>query len=455
MAAATKLSLPDWAEPLLYPARYKSIRGGRGSSKSHSAVQSILARMGGFAPGYEPGPVRIVSARDFEVTLSESIKSVMEGYIKKWGLEDEFIVMKTEIRHINGSVCYFKGVNRSPESYMSMEGIDVFFMEQAENLMEEMNVIEPSIRKKGSELWFIWNPLHRDSWCWKRFVDNPMPDDVNLLVNWNHNPWWGETELESLRLKCLADTPDLYDWIWMGQPYDADATASVLPYVLLERCVEAYGKYYTHDDEAFRQTYAGLDIAEGGADKCALVIRQGPNVEVVEVWPGVVGDMSVAAKKAAKLCENYEILRIFYDASSPAKTDLRKVGFLGVIPVHFGGAVSGPDTLYEPKITNGMQFSRRNIQMGDALRLRANLTAKLLAGKKNINPKDCLFINPNIRNLTATLADFGQPKRRVSPSTGKWELVKAAGNEKSPDRFDALCLAFGRDTHKRGLKART
>ena len=451
---AISVSLPDWAEPLTKPARYKSVRGGRGSGKSHAFAQIALLRMMNLLVGYPMGPVRIVSARDHAVTIPESVKTVMVDYIKQWDVESEFRIMQNEIRHVNGSVCLFKGVQRRPESFMSLEGADVFWMEQAEHLEDEMKVIDPSIRKAGSELWFAWNPFLRSTWCWQRFVDKAKPSDVNLHINWDDNPWWDQTELEASRLATLEDEPEMYRWIWMGEPNDSDASSAVLPYVLLERCLEAYGKFYEPNPEV-KNTHAGFDLAEGGADKCALVIRKGPNVDVVEVWPGVVGDMSIAAKRAYDICRDYDIMKIFYDASSPAKTDLRKVGFQGIIPVHFGGAVSGPDYLYEPRVTNKMQFSRRNIQMADNLRLRANLTAKLMAGKKGIKPEDCLFINPKIGNLTATLTDFAQPKRRVSPSTGKWEIVKSADNEQSPDRFDALCLAFGRDTHHRGLRART
>ena len=448
-----KVRLADWATPLLYPARYKSVRGGRGSGKSHGFAQTAVLRMEGAlnANGYTT-PVRIVSARDFETSLDASVKPVVEHYIKEFGLEHRFRVMGNKIVHrFNGSHMIFQGIKRKAESMMSIEGIDVFWMEQAEHLTTElMDLVEPSIRKGTAELWFSWNPLTRLSYCWKRFVENPQPTDVNLHINYNSNPWWNEMGLEELRLYDQKYEPDLYAWKWLGEPNDADAAMSILPYATLEACKEAYGQFYAYDGEP--NTYAGLDLAEGGVDKCALVIRQGPNVELIEQWPGVRGDLSVAAKRAKTLCEGYDIIRIYYDAASPIKTDLMNAGFLGIRPVAFGGKVGGEDTFYEPKVTNKAQFARRNIQMADNLRLRANRTLRLVNGQ-DIDPSLCLFINPRIPRLESVFADFSQPKRRVNPTHGKWELVKAADNEKSPDRYDALSLAYGVDTDRRGLKA--
>ena len=97
MATATlaRPRLPDidvrmapWMAPFLRPARYKSSRGGRGAGRSHGFGQMTILRMRGGLPDYPEGPVRIACARQFQVSISESVKQVIEGYIKKYGLQE-------------------------------------------------------------------------------------------------------------------------------------------------------------------------------------------------------------------------------------------------------------------------------------------------------------------------------------------------------------------------------
>lgn len=433
--------------------------------------------MGGYLPAYPRDPVRIASCRDFNTNLKDSVKIVCEKYIREMGLESEFDVYAHWITHKRGSYMGFHGVTRNPDSFLSMEDIDVFWMEQAEVVGEEMLKIEPTIRKPGSELWFVWNPDQRSQYCWQRFVLTPEAGDISMLVNWRDNPWWfprcgkcqrqcdweerqgecpacggpvsaGLWELELLRRRTKKYEPSLYPWMWEGQPNDGDATRQVLPYAVLNQCVEAY-RAGLAPPRGNLPCHMGLDIAEGGRDQCAQVIRIGPSIEFVEQWPGIVGDLSQAASRCHANTEGWGVEWLYYDASSPMATEFERLEVPYVIAsVHFGGEVGGKEVFYEPDRRNQDIFRARNIQMADNLRLRANRTVRLLNGDENIDPNACLFINPDIPEREAYLADLSQPIRRRSPLSGKWELDKRGGDEKaeSPDRFDGTCLAFAYDS---------
>ena len=446
------VKIPEYALKVLKPARYISLSGGRNSTKSHTFSIKAVLLAANLLPDYNDEPKRIASARAFKVQIEESVKIVIVHYIKQFGLEDEFNVGKYVIDNTRtGSHIFFPGVTRSVDSFPSMEGLDVFWMEQAEQLGDEMDLIEPTLRKQSSEFWFSWNPANRAGWCWRRFKQNPEPDDLIIHVNWKDNPWWLESGNEELRRRHKRTEPELYDWKWLGAPLDTDGQHTVLPYTLLEACVDAYRQGLAPDQTGI--AYAGLDLAEGGANQCALVVRHGPTLTFVEQWPGVTGDLSRAAVTAKEHCEPYHIVRIYYDAASPAKTDLHKAGFKGVFPAAFGGKVGGPDELYEPELPNKDVFARRNIQMAMALRLRALNTQKLLNGE-DIDPRRCLFIPHTLPKLSEILDEFSQPTRVYNETTGRWELVKAAKGERSPDRFDAACLAWAVETDHRGLSAR-
>ena len=139
-----------------------------------------------------------------------------------------------------------------------------------------------------------------------------------------------------------------------------------------------------------------LDIAEGGKDKCAHVVRVGPTVEHIDKWPGVAGDLSQAARRSHEHNQDWGIFRLYYDASSPMRGEFNRIEpavQYGVVPINFGGEVGGPNVLYEPRRPNNEVFRSRNIQMADALRLRAARTIRLRNGA-DVDPTTCLFHSP-------------------------------------------------------------
>ena len=409
--------------------------------------------MADLLPAYRDGfePVRIASARAFQTHISGSVKQVVEDYIRVYDLNEDFTVYDQRIVHRNGSEMSFPGIERGIETFLSKEGLDVLWVEQAEFLTDEhMDYLLPSIRKTTAERWFVWNPFDRVGWCWQRFVANPRPADLSVKVNYEHNPWWHLTGLQEELDDDLEFRPHIVPWKWMGEPNDANAD-SVLPYEMLDRCRKAYAAGLCPDVSGM-PVYAGLDLAWGGENLCALVIRQGPLVLECHVWPGVAGDLSEAAAKARDFCKPYALARIYYDGSAQARTDLVRAGFQGIRSENFGGAVKGPDRFYERDRPNSKVFAARNMQMADALRLRATRTVKLLKGG-DVDPASCLFIPPDLPRIEDFLGECTQPIRVFNVTRGLWQLDKEGIAGRSPDRFDGLSLSFARDS-ERGLVAR-
>ena len=449
--------LPYWAKDFIAPGRFKSMRGGRGSSKSWTMAALAVLRLRGDLPGYgPPGPVRIVSARDYAVNMPRSVKRVMEMWIDRWGLEHEFYKGPSVIIHRpTGSECEFLGVSRNPESFLSMEGVDVFWMEQAEVLQEEMVLIEPSIRAGGSEIWCVWNPNRRSDWCWRRFCQNNRDGDISVLVNYHHNPWWGKI-LEEQRLYYEEMEPSLYPWMWEGQPNDGDGEQQVLPHALLKECVAAWELRPETPAGAYD---GGFDVAEGGKDRCAVVVRHGPCVLDRLLWPGKAGDLDPAAQRAHEFVRGHRMMRFYYDAAHGMRGPLLRAlrarpgrSKYGVRGVGFGSQVAGAKMLYDGYTTNAQMFAKRNMQMAQTLRLKAQNTYRLQRDG-DIDPETCLFINPHMKDLGKFLDVLTQPIRTRAGGVGVWSLDKFGGSSKSPDEFDALCLAFARDS-ERGIKAR-
>jgi phage terminase large subunit len=55
---------------------------------------------------------------------------------------------------------------------------------------EVWDVLIPTIRKPGSEIWITFNPELEDDETYKRFVTEPPDDAWVCQVNWSDNPWF-------------------------------------------------------------------------------------------------------------------------------------------------------------------------------------------------------------------------------------------------------------------------
>ena len=433
--------LPDWYFKNRFdlPRRYKVAYGGRGSSKTWTFARHFVAE------SWER-PLRVAVCREFGSNLNISAKRAIEGAIVQYRLQNYFKIAKWHIEGKNGSLFFFRGLKTNPTEILGWEDVDRVWVEEAHRLSEPVaRILIPTIRKAGSELWFSFNPNDRSDWVWRRFILHPRERDLVVKVNWQDNPWFPD-ELEKERLDDKRDSPDVYAWIWEGMPNDTGAYRKVLPYGLLDACVEAYEKGLAPEGGFFEM---GLDVAETGVN--AATLRRGPVLEHIEKWRA---QPHQTAARAHRIALDWDISRIYYDAGGVGAF-LRLFYSVNpdrpyvVRPEIFGGSVKGADSMYSYRQTNGEFFSRRNSQLGWALRQRAQATRRLLDGE-DVNPLKCLFINPKIPRLTEALAELSQPTWEED-MLGKIRLIKMEEDEPSPDMYDATALAFARDSD-RGLR---
>lgn len=199
-------------DPLLDPSRYKGAHGGRGSGKS----QFFADLMVGYAvrkPGF-----RGLCCREVQKSLKESAKRLIEQKIEVHGLGSFFEVQEAQIKTPGGGLIVFAGLqDHTSESIKSYEGFDVAWVEEAQTVSDRsLNLLRPTIRAPGSELWFSWNPRHKSDAVDKMLRGTELPTGaVVVQANWNNNPWF-PAELEQERLDCMRAQPDQYGHIWQG-----------------------------------------------------------------------------------------------------------------------------------------------------------------------------------------------------------------------------------------------
>jgi phage terminase large subunit len=199
--------------PLLQPSRYKGAYGGRGSGKSHFFADYMIERallQRGF---------RGVAGREVQKSLKESAKRLIDDKLAKFSLgeADGFKVFREVVETPGDGLIMFQGLqDHTAESIKSLEGIDVFWVEEAQSLSaRSVQLLRPTIRKDGSEIWFGWNPRRKIDPVDAMLRQTAPTGSIVVHANWSDNPWFPKV-LEQERLDCLTNDPDQYEHIWNG-----------------------------------------------------------------------------------------------------------------------------------------------------------------------------------------------------------------------------------------------
>ena len=122
----------------------------------------------------------------------------------------------------------FQGMQNHPaDSIKSLEGYDIAWVEEAQSLSQRsLDLLRPTIRKPGSELWFSWNPSQEtDPVDALLRGDEPPPDSVVIEVNYTDNPWFPDVLKAEMEYDQRRD-PDKYAHIWLGK-YQQNSEARV------------------------------------------------------------------------------------------------------------------------------------------------------------------------------------------------------------------------------------
>lgn len=205
-----RAEVPRKLKPLLYPKRYKGAYGGRGGAKSHFFAEQALVKC-------VASPTRIVCIREVQDSIRDSVRQLLVDKIAKLGVGDLFQVLESEIRGPHGSLIIFKGMQSyNAETIKSLEAYDIAWVEEAQTLSQRsLDMLRPTIRKPGSELWFSWNPRYKTDPVDKFFRASPNDDAIAVMVNWRDNPWFPDVLAKDMKRDFETDA-DKADSVWNG-----------------------------------------------------------------------------------------------------------------------------------------------------------------------------------------------------------------------------------------------
>lgn len=309
------------------PAPYKLAYGGRGSGKSWSFASLLMQDL-------TDKPHRLLCCREIQKSLAESSYRLLVDTISRLNLKGWSITKET-LENENGSRIIFRGLKdlRASNAIKSLEGIDRVFLEESQTISKEsLQLLLPTIRIDGAEIWACFNPESEE-------------DAINILrtrkgavcveCNWDSNPWFTQRLRDEMEADFRND-PDEAEHIWNGA-YRKQSDNSVMSRVAVR---EAMNRNVS--DEGDYQI--AVDVARYGSDSSILSKRKGLRlVELKEYKHKSLVELCGLVEQAAN--NNFEMtIKVDETGVGGGVVDiLQSRGYRNVIGINFGAKASDPD----------------------------------------------------------------------------------------------------------------
>ena len=426
--------------------RYKAVWGGRSSGKSHEFAGLVVEEM------VANPDFAIVCVREIQKSLALSAKKLIEAKIEEFGVSHLFRVLKTHIERIGGAgLCIFVGLqDHTADSVKSLEGFDAAWIEEAQSLSQRsLDLLIPTIRKEGSQIWASWNPRRRGDPIERLLRAKRRDDAIIVRANYTDNPFLSSTILKEAE-SAKQNDPDGFQHTWLGE-YESMGSKVVIPAMWVQ---SAIGLAEDLGIEITGKKYAALDVAGGedGGDENALAIRKGIGLLSVEAWNGL--DTSLTTNKAAATAKAQGVSEVYYDSIGVGEGVTGEWASMGrrgdqpdgmkLHPWAGGASVLDPDKRIEPdnpqSPLNKDQYHNLKAQAWFGLRKRFENAHKARRGVPY--DADMLISLPrNLPNIGQIEEELTQPQHKTS-ATGKTMVDKQPDGARSPNLADAIVMAF-------------
>jgi hypothetical protein len=309
-------------------ARYKAALGGRGRGASTAMAQALVY----FGSRYK---MKIVCARQYMASIADSSKAQIEEIIYENQLESEWEILEKSLTHkLTKTEILFKGLDRSLLSLKSIPNIDVLAIEEAETISQKaLDVLIPTIRKKGSEIWVVGNNRMESDPVSRMFLGAIPPDDLLLMrATYLENPHCTADFLADAELLRRKDE-EMYRHVYLGEFINRASMR------LVKRQRIDDGSVVTKPSDWI---VFGVDIAGDGGDKTVISVRKG--LKILEMTPFATMDLDTLILELNQRIAKYRPHRINIDSTgwgALAPQALRREGII-VTGVNFAESSDNP-----------------------------------------------------------------------------------------------------------------
>jgi len=385
-------------------SRNKILYGGRASSKTWDAAGRAIWISQRFKK-------KFLCTRQFQNKISESVYSVLKGQIERFGLSDQFTITNNKITNKRtGSEFIFYGLWRNIDEIKSLEAIDIVWIEEAHNLSQEQwDILEPTIRKDGSEFWIIFNPRLRTDFVYKHFIINTPHDTIKRKINYDENPFLTDTMTSLIEAK-REESEEEYRHIYLGEPKSEDVN-TLFGYDLIYKCMNSDPN--TEIDRSGVKTM-GVDVSDFGDDSTVITYRRGYEVFTILSRNNI--SPTECATWVAHLYLDFKADGIIVDGIGVGAGAVSRMEELGLPIVNGKVSMSADDDRYDRKRTE-MYFNLKNwLENGGRLPPDDELMEELVA-------------------VTYSFTENG--KLRIAKKSDMKEVLG-----RSPDKADSVALNF-------------
>lgn len=388
------------------PADIKAVCGGRGAAAKSRSISSLLVQ------NLTEHSKRWFCGRQIQKSLEESSYSLILDQIDRLGYQGwEGVPSNSKIiNRINGSYFYFAGIKdeKAAKNLKGLEDYDGAWIDEAEDIpINVWDILIPSFRKEGSEIWVSFNRNKEQDACFKLFYVNHPPRTLAIKARPGKldNPWFPD-KLQRKLEHDYETRPDMAEHIWGGEP-KKQGFNSVMSRVAIRAAMN-------RKIEPVGQKVCGVDVARFGDDDSVMYLRQGFKIIDCKKVHGF--DTQELAKTVWDFVGRDPSIKINIDDTGVGGgvTDrLKEIG-AKVYPINFGAASNDKDK-YDNLITEmWFEFPVDEVDIPDDDELMDELSERL----------------------------YDYDKREVKKVESKKDFKKRYG--KSPDSADALLLSFAK-----------
>lgn len=384
-------------------ARHRVLYGGRMSSKTWE----FAGMAAGIASQYR---TRFLCVRRFQNKIKESVYTIIRDQIDNFALAG-FNVLASEIRHANGSEFVFYGIERNTDEIKSFEGADVLWIEEAHNLTKEQwQVLEPTIRKEGSEIWVSFNPKLATDFIYQRFVVNPPPSTIVRLINYDENAFLSETA-RSVIDAMRDESPEDYEHVYKGVPLANDGS-SIIKAAWLDAAVGAAEKLGL---ELGGVRAVGYDVADSGDDSNAAVVFSGATCIDLDEWKAPEDELAQSAKRAWSHVGKGRLVYDCIGVGAQVGSTLKEADIpSGYHKFNAASSVALPDAYYAPGIKNKEKFENLKAQAWQDVADRLRNTYNAVTKGMEYPASELISIDPGLPKLARLKIELSTPRRRYS-----------------------------------------
>lgn len=435
-----RVQIAEPFEPLYDPYRHKVFYGGRGATKSWEFARAILVQ-GAVKPELT------ICAREYQTSIEDSVHRLLSEQIQRLNMESFYTVQANIIKGLNGTEMVFKGLKNNINNLKSFEGADRVWVEEAQNVSERSwDVLIPTIRKQGSEIWVSFNPEDELDPTYQRFVVNTPHDTYLRKINYNENPWFWDSPLVQEMEECKKTNYNKYLHIWEGE-CNTDYEDSIIQPEWFEAAKDSHIKL-GFDPRGI--TGMGFDPADTGNDDKAYAIRHGSVVTAIEAWSG--GDIETAIDKAFTTSFEQRLQYIVYDGigvGAAIKVGLKdRIAGREIVVTNFIGGETprNPDEVYNDDRSNKQTFRNLRAQWWWYLRDRFEKTYRAVNGEY-IDPDELISISTEIKGMADLKSELCRVQRKRGQFANTYIQVESKDDMKrrqmpSPNKADALVMCF-------------